>query len=219
MHYVVLLDHDHLGNNLFLKSFAQSISRQKNAKGIILHGDSIYTDLIIQTGVMREDARFRSTREINTRLVGLLADEGIPAIGINGYQKEIVSYNSEDEEIKLNKPFFDGIPGQTFLVLSNLIKHDKEEVPQPYPLIHLAEILQKELELDGIFAFKNSEEEEVIIKNDLPERLYWNNLDENFKKKYLPDELRETRCSFNLVTSRSFMHITDNNKFTNIIYQ
>ena len=219
MNYIAVLDHDHLDNNLFLKAFADAISRQRNVKGIILHGDSAYTDRIIQTGVMREDARFRSTRELNTRLIALLADSGVPAIGVNGYQKEIISYDSDTDQLTIKKSFFDSIPGQTFLVLSNLIHIKNSKSPQAFPLTKLAVSLQSELDFEELFAFKKSEEDEVMIKNDLPERLNWNDLDENFKNEHVPNDLTDLNKTFNLVTSRSFMKVPDNSKVTKIIFE
>ena len=114
--YIAVLDYDHLDNGLFLKTFANAIANHKE-RGLILHSDSQYTDRIIQTGVMREDARIRAIKDLNNRLIALFADEGISAIGLNGYQRELISMAGDDITIdveQLNK-----LPDQPVLLLSS----------------------------------------------------------------------------------------------------
>ena len=48
---------------------------------------SEYTDRLMQTGMMREDARKRAVMDLNRRLITLFADHGVSAIGLNGFQK------------------------------------------------------------------------------------------------------------------------------------
>jgi len=218
MNYIAILDYEHLDNNLFLRAFAQSVSRQKNVHGIILHGDSAYTDRILQTGVMRDEARLRSTRDLNKRLINLLADSGVAAIGINGYQKEAICYDPGSDKLSIDKRFFESLPGPAFLVLSNLVYDTHTRTPRPFPLIELANKLQKELNHEKLFAFKIEENDGIIIENKLPNELQWSLLDEETKKNILPVEIRNTPCSFYLSTARSFMYLPDIKEITKISF-
>ncbi len=74
MDYIAVLDYEHLDNGMFLTAFAKALSQQKS-RGIILHGDSEYTERLIQTGIMREEATIRAMKDLNHRLVALFADE------------------------------------------------------------------------------------------------------------------------------------------------
>ena len=85
MDFLAILDYEHLDNGVFLTSFAKSLA-QKEKRGLIIHGDSEHTERIIQTGVMRDEARIRAIKELNHRLVALFADEGVSTIALNGFQ-------------------------------------------------------------------------------------------------------------------------------------
>lgn len=63
--FIAVLDHEHLENSIFLTSFAKSLAQLGDRKGIVIHGDSPYTDRLIQTGMMREDARLRAIKDLN----------------------------------------------------------------------------------------------------------------------------------------------------------
>src|SRR5699024_622093 len=119
MSYIAAIDYEHLDDGLFLTGLAQSISKQKKTQQIILHADSAYTERIMQTGVMREDAKIRSQKDLNHRLIALFADEGIAAIGINGYQRKLIRL--EDNELVLDKKQFKQLPRPSAIVLSCLV--------------------------------------------------------------------------------------------------
>ncbi|MCH8524967.1 MAG: hypothetical protein LAT52_10490, partial [Balneolales bacterium] len=77
MDYLAIIDYKNLDNPLFLKSFAEAAVQRRSSKAIFVHGDSDYTDRLIQTGMMREDAIIRSVQDLNHRLVSFFADYGI----------------------------------------------------------------------------------------------------------------------------------------------
>lgn len=118
-YYVALIDFDHLDHPVFLKSLAQSLSAHKTRKGILIHGDSEYTNRLMQTGMMREDARERAIMDLNHRLVSLFADHGVSTIGLQGFQKELIQ--KTESGLQLNKKVFDGLPYSPMLLISSLI--------------------------------------------------------------------------------------------------
>lgn len=159
MKYIAILDYHHLDNGMFMKSFAESFSAQKACQAIILHGDSPYTERLLQTGILRNDAVLRSTKDLNNRIIALLADNGVSGIGINGYQRDIITRNSGS--ITINKEWINNRPRGTHLVLSNLVKDQKNEKIIPVPLNELATILSKELKADAVIYFPD------VNKDDL----------------------------------------------------
>ena len=160
MRYIAILDHHHLDHSFFMKSFSEAMAQQRGCKGIILHADSSYTERLIQTGMMRGDAKIRSTKDLNHRIVSLLADSNIPATGIHGYQKKIV--HKSDNQLFINKYWFNNMPEGIHLVLSNLIYDSKSDDIGSLPLTHLASVLQRELEFDAILIFPRDVQEKKI---------------------------------------------------------
>ncbi|MBP3192467.1 hypothetical protein [Natronogracilivirga saccharolytica] len=158
MKYIAILDYNHLDNGMFMQSFAEALAGQQNCRAYILHGDSLYTNRLLQTGMMREEAVVRSTRDLNNRIIALLADSGVAGIGINGYQKDIIT--STDGELKINHNWLDNLPGRTHLVISNLVKDQSNGTIGPVPLNHLAHRLSEAVHADAIVLFptvKNTE--------------------------------------------------------------
>lgn len=220
MNYIALLDHDHLDNNLFMKAFANAASQQRNVRGIIIHGDSPYTDRLIQTGMMREDARLRSTKELNRRIVTLLADYGISAIGIDPFHKNIISWDPQTDQIQIDESFFSGLPKQTFLVLSNLAIHSDSQTPYSVPLAKLADQLSDKLNQDEFFIFSANKSDEVIIEQGAEDTIMdWNELDNEYKKTYLPEEVHDFPCSFRLISTQTFSHLPDIHKSVKVTYK
>lgn len=151
MKYLAALDYDHLDNGVFLTSFGKALARQQDTRAIILHGESEYTERLIQTGIMREEARIRCIKDLNHRLVALLADQGVSTVGLNGYQKKIITL--KNDELKINKDFFDRLPGQPVLLLSNLVLDIDKDKPVPVDLADFLEFLQTKLAPDETFLF------------------------------------------------------------------
>jgi len=118
-HYLALLDYNHLDNTLFLTAFAKALAQHGNRKGIIVHGDSSHTERLIQTGMMRQDAQKRAVRDLNRRMIGLLADEGVSAIGLHGEQKELI--RNESGTLVLDHKQLKKLPEIPVLLLSNLV--------------------------------------------------------------------------------------------------
>jgi hypothetical protein len=160
-HFLAVLTYEHLDNGMFLTAFARSLAKKKK-RGIILHGDSEYTERIIQTGVMREDATIRAVKDLNHRLVALLADQGVPAVSLNGYQKSLVKV--ENNQILIDSRQLYSLPGETVILLSNLAESTIENKPVPLPLNHLALSLQKEIRIP-ITVFSKKKDAEFIDHN------------------------------------------------------
>lgn len=163
MQYIAILDHHHLDHSFFMKAFAESMALQRDCKSIILHGDSPYTDRLMQTGMMRDDAILRSTRDLNHRIIALLADNGISAIGINGYQKGIIE--RDDQQLAIETGWIDNRPAATHLVISNLVRDKETHRVVPVPLSHLADELRTQLHWETLIVFPNDDAELVPDQN------------------------------------------------------
>ncbi len=165
MYYIAILDHHHLDHSFFMKTFAESMARQKGCSGIILHGDSPYTDRLIQTGMPRFEAEQRSIRDLNHRIITLLADNGISGIGVNGYQKGIIQRDASDRLI-IEKEWIENRPAGTHLVLSNLVWDNRQEKTAPVRLGELAGALSSELGRERIIVFPTGVDDGVIFRKE-----------------------------------------------------
>lgn len=209
MRYIAAIDYEHLDNGMFLTALARSVSQQKNTQPIIIHGDSEYTDRIMQTGVMREEAKIRSIKGLNHRLINLFADEGVSAVGINGYQRKLITID-DNEQLDINSTFFDNLPKGPALLISTLVWDKATASPRPIALPRLLSFLQQRLLNEAVYAFNKSDKDEVII-SDKPHRLKWENLDEEFVNNHLPDEFGEFNRSLRLTTAREFADLQNEN--------
>ncbi len=219
MKYLALLDFQHLENNMFMKAFAQAVSRQNKVQGIIVHGESPYTDRLIQTGMMREDARIRSTKELNTRIVTLLADSGVSAIGMNPYQRNSIILDPLTNDLMVNTGFFQSLPNSTYLILSNLIGIKSTNEPRNYPVVPLLTQLKKALKCDEIFAFSSNEKDEIFASQTPTASIKWEKLDEHYKNNYFPGEVIENPISFRLTTTKVFGQVPDLSGSKEILYK
>lgn len=113
---LIAIDYKNLDNGLFLKAFAESLARITYPEIMIVHSDSEYTQRVMQLGIMRDEAQMRSIKDLNHRLVTLLSDNGVPCIGINGYQKHAATIN--DKGITFNEKVFSLIPRGVRSVIS-----------------------------------------------------------------------------------------------------
>jgi len=194
--FIAVLDYKNLDNPLFLKSFAEVLNKMPKSNSFIIHSDSDYTNRIIQTGVMREEATIRSIKDINHRVVTFLADYGIACIGINGYQRDMIVSNNG--EIIINQSLINRIPPKTIVVLSNLIKRESGEL-HACPLPVLTKKLSEALGLGTIFIFSTAASSHVFTKsgNSEAEILTFSDFS---KKNYfmeLPDEFKSANITFN----------------------
>ncbi len=199
--YIAFIDFEHLDHPVFLKSFAQSLAKHGNRKGIIIHGDSEYTNRLIQTGMMREDARERAILDLNHRLVALFADHGVSSVGLHGFQKELISLTSEGT-LKLNHSALESIPATPALLLSSLVH--SEEGKKYIPPIQLAEFLYREFDDHELVIFSQDHDSDIFISDDQNSVLKWNELDSSFIKKNLSNEQIDIRIPATLTTGISF---------------
>ena len=200
--YIALLDFEHLDHPVFLKSLAQSLSAHKTRKGIIIHGDSEYTNRLMQTGMMREDARKRAIMDLNHRLIALFADHGVSTIGLQGYQKELISISSKGK-LTLNHKVLEELPGSPMLVISSLVNKDGEKVY--IPPTKLIEFLGEELDDHELVIFSQDHDSDIFTSNNEAEKeLNWSDLSEEFKSKQLSEEQISVGTSVILTTGMSF---------------
>lgn len=210
--YIAVLDHDHLDNGLFLKTFAAAIASHTH-RGLIIHSDSQYTDRIMQTGVMRDDARKRAIKDLNNRLIALFADEGVSAIGLNGYQRELIAIT--DENISVDVEQLKKLPEQPVLLLSSLIYSHDSQQPVSAPLADVTASLQVALNVEHTFLFARSDDAE-LIKKELPESLEKVPDKEAFVKTNVPDEFQNNTISAKLISANDFRNYPNLKNFTQL---
>lgn len=203
--YIAALDYDHLDNGLFLKSFADAIAAHKE-RGLIIHGDSDYTERIMQTGVMREDARIRAIKDLNNRLVALLADEGVSAIGLNGYQRELIRIKNGTFRVDIDQ--FKRLPDQPVLLISSLVYSDDTGKPAAATLKDIIYALQNALNINDTFLFTRSEENDVIKKN-LPATITEAEDPDTFIQNNIPAEFHQFKSTAQLISPDDFRHYPD----------
>ncbi|HYW35742.1 MAG TPA: hypothetical protein VE868_10080 [Balneolaceae bacterium] len=206
MRYIAALDYDHLDNGMFLTALAQSLARQEQTQAIIVHSDSAYTERIIQTGVMRDEATIRSIKGLNHRLVNLFADEGVSTLGINGYQHEFISV--KDGRLTMDMNFYKDLPPAPVLLISTLVWDEKNASPYQVSLSRMITFLSDILDIPLTYAFTTSDEEEIIIR-DQPDELKWDELPEGFEETHIPDELKQHKSPIHLSTARNLRNITN----------
>lgn len=202
MDYIAVLEYEHLDNGMFLNAFAQALSK-KQSRGIILHGDSEYTERIIQTGVMREEATVRAMKDLNHRLVALFADQGISTIAVNGYQKSLIRISGN--ELSIDTGQLKKFPSQPVLLISALA-FNPEGIVQPVPLPDLARTLQTALNIEKeITTFSIHEESEVIADKRFPVTVNTDEPDEEFKLKHVPENFRKAGFPVQITTTQRFV--------------
>tara|TARA_R100000781_G_scaffold4123_1_gene5316 strand:+ start:3399 stop:4043 length:645 start_codon:yes stop_codon:yes gene_type:complete len=198
--YVALIDFEHLDHPVFLKSLSQSLASHKSRKGILIHGDSEYTNRLMQTGMMREDARKRAVMDLNHRLVALFADHGVSTIGLHGYQKELVQ--KTESGLKLNKKVFNALPESPTLLISSLIGYDNERMY--IPPVELAQFLVNELDDHELVIFSQDHNTDIFTETSFGNEVKWNELEDEFKEKNLSEEQLKITFPAVLTTGISF---------------
>ncbi|MBN2731550.1 MAG: hypothetical protein JXR26_03875 [Balneolaceae bacterium] len=201
MRYIAALDYEHLDNGVFLSSLASAISQQQDVRSFIVHGDSAYTKRVIQTGVMREQAKIRSIKDLNHRLIALFADQGVSAIGINGYQRNFISYTNGNLDMDIS--FFESLPAQPVLLISTLVWDEASESPVAVPLAEMASFLTSELQAESIFAFSKADKNEIFV-SEKPQKMNWANMPAEFADEHLPEEFQQFKKPLHLTTARDF---------------
>lgn len=208
MTYIAVIDRDHLDNAMFLTTLAQSLDRHNYDKHncIIIHGDSEYTDRIMQTGVMREEAVKRSIRGLNHRLINLLADEGISAIGLNGFQRQLIT--RQNGEIHLDTSYLQNLPTAPVWLISSLIQDLDREERLPLELPRLARLISTEFDIDRIHLFARSEES-LFEQIETGSHRTWKQLSDGFRETYLPDEFQDFEFPVRLTTGKQFGNLDE----------
>tara|TARA_R100001143_G_C3361367_1_gene137072 strand:+ start:9314 stop:9919 length:606 start_codon:yes stop_codon:yes gene_type:complete len=184
--FLAVLNYEHLDNGFFLTTLAKALKKREK-RGLILHEDSEYTERIIQTGVMREEAIIRCYKDLNHRLVALFADEGISTIGLNGYQKNLIKMNGDTLEINFNT--LKNLPKEPMILLSSIGLRNMSEKPIQMPISTVASSLSKEFNVPMIDLFSIKENSE-FIKEDLPKTVTPNSTDKEFRNKHIPNSFK-----------------------------
>jgi hypothetical protein len=208
MQYIAALDYEHLDNGVFLTTLAQSLSQQQqndNLRSIIIHGDSKYTERIIQTGVMRDEATIRSVKDLNKRLVALFADQGVSTIGMNPCQRNFITLSNG--QLSLDHSFLDSLSPHPVLLLSTLVQDLDKDETVVIDLSKLLTFLYKELSIDHIFIFSKSDESEIFTETKTPENLQWDTMDASFLETQIPNDFMKLDIPIRLTSARDFNQI------------
>lgn len=197
--FIAVLDFDHMDNGLFLATLAKSVAA-RTGRGILLHGDSAYTDRLIQTGMMREDAKIRAMKDLNHRLVALFADEGVATIGLHGYQKEMIQVHHDDYEVQ--KEAVAALPATPHLILSCLVQPSGEPVQKLHaaPIDKLADQLRTTFEAADLMVFGVHPDGE-IIKQELPPEAAPGSEAYKQLRPSIPGPFRDVSFPFHLTTA------------------
>ncbi|HEX6981960.1 MAG TPA: hypothetical protein VF181_04300 [Balneolaceae bacterium] len=217
MQYIAALDYKHLDNPIFLTTLARSLSQQQqknDVRSIILHADSAYTERVIQTGVMRDEARIRAVKDLNHRLVALFADEGVSTIGINPSQRNFITLS--DDRLQMDHSFFDHLPRQSVLLLSTLVQNVDTDQPAVLDLAKMTSFLSDELKTGELIIFSKSDESEIFTNTGRPNEMNWKTMDDSFREARIPDEFSHLNRPVRLTTARDFNQIPDLNQTISI---
>ena len=189
MKYIAALDYDHLDNGVFLTSVGQALARQQGVRSILIHGESAYTERLIQTGIMREEASVRCIKDLNHRLVALFADQGVATIGLNGYQRELVTRT--DGELHLKTQYLNQLPPEPVLLISSLALDSETQKPVPVPLPRFIEFMAENLTPDQVFVFSQSDPQAPSSR-------------ESDANETVPEDLKNLSISAQIITASAF---------------
>lgn len=210
MGYIAFIDYEHLDNSLFLKALAGGTASQGHrvTPRIFVHGDSEYTERLIQTGMMRKDASFRAIKELNRRLVALFADYGVSAIGLNGYQRKVASYDPESDKLTIDHQYLLSLPSVSIVIISNLVHVVGQKKPQLFPVDRYLASLASVPGVTRLYAFSSAESpsEDDKTPSKVPSS------PENEKKdskKLPPHELIDKKLDSQIISLSEFSQVTD----------
>ncbi|MDR8390511.1 hypothetical protein NC796_05120 [Aliifodinibius sp. S!AR15-10] len=201
MKYIAVLDYEHLDNGLFLTSVAKAFAEQQNRQTqlVVVHGESEYTERLIQTGIMREEATVRAIKDLNHRLIALFADQGVSAVGLNGYQRECITL--KDDTLDMDLDYFNRLHQGPVLVLSNLVLDEETARPVPVPLPRYLAFLHAQFSPNEVFLFSKYDHISPAAEG-VP----------SDPQKEPPEELAQLSFPTKLTTAEEFRnHIADNN--------
>src|SRR5690554_3733810 len=154
----------------------------------------------MQNGVMREEALPRATKDLNRRLVGLLADYGVSAIGLHAYQREMIT--KVDGRLKLNLDELLRLPDLPCIVLSNLICEEDKLLAEN--LSSLASLFKKTIKNSEIVLFSLKEQDEIL---GIPaaKNYEWNTISEDFQRESIPQEFHNYGNVVFFTSANAFM--------------
>jgi hypothetical protein len=164
MKNLIILDYEHLDNGPFLKSLAKILGEVSLEPCLFLHGGSEYTERIMQLGMMREDAEIRAIKELNHRLASLFGDEGISIVALNGYQRDLIK-SDDQNNITIDTAYLKKISGKTHMLLSCLSTTQAKKI-KPVDTLKLTEKLASELDIENIYIFSDSILNPVLSDNE-----------------------------------------------------
>jgi hypothetical protein len=113
----------HLDHPMFMKQFATEMRTGLQGKRLlVLHGDSSFTEETIQQGIPRQEAASQTAKQLNRRLVALLADEGVSALGITLAQRGFTTFDETmDPPFRVNTSAWSRLPAIPVICCATLV--------------------------------------------------------------------------------------------------
>jgi hypothetical protein len=196
--YIAVLDYANLDNPLFLKTFANALAQRGAHKALIIHNDSAYTERLIQTGMMRDQAQQRSNQDLNHRIVSFFADYGLACIGLNGYQRNTVTIDGPGT-VCVNKSFLDSLPEKTLVVLSCLALNTEINQKTVIPTAYMMQVLREQLDIQDAYVFSTLANDQILHENTGINTIISARLQDYLnlnKTNGIPDEFKKTDFHF-----------------------
>lgn len=136
---ITTLEPAHLDHPMFMKQFATEMrTGLQGIRLLVLHGDNSFTEETIQQGIPRQEAASQTARQLNRRLVALLADEGVSALGITLSQRGFTTYDETmDPPFRVNASAWDRLPAIPVICCATLVAttHAEDSQASPIPLL------------------------------------------------------------------------------------
>lgn len=120
---ITTLEAAHLDHPMFMKQFATEMrTGLQGTRLLVLHGDSSFTEETIQQGIPRQEAASQTAKQLNRRLVALLADEGVSALGITLAQRGFSTYDETmDPPFRVNTSSWSRLPAIPVICCATLV--------------------------------------------------------------------------------------------------
>lgn len=129
---ITTLESAHLDHPMFMKQFATEMRTGLQGKRLlVLHGDNSFTEETIQQGIPRQEAAIQTARQLNRRLVALLADEGVSALGITLSQRGFTTYDETmDPPFGVNESAWSRLPAIPVICCATIVARSNAEDSQ-----------------------------------------------------------------------------------------
>ena len=163
--YLVYLDAYHLDDLLFLPGLARMMGRQRGLSCLLVHGSGEQAERLLEAEGLfpeRKEGRVqvrtaaeaalveRAARQVNRQIVGVLTEEGVPAVGVQGIDRGLLR-KSDDGRVTTGSINWlkDLTTKRAVPVVSALVEDARAGRAYEVPLRHATLALAQALHTDG----------------------------------------------------------------------